>query len=86
MKQKRYPEEQIGFALRQAESGIAFRYSAIGAYDFDAMLADRDFREAVFELREVQRVFLQWEEASLRRVREIQRMLGDEPLDEVRCL
>ena len=66
-------------------SRLAFRYSAIGAYDFDAMLADRDFREAVFELREVQRVFLQWEEASLRRVREIQRMLGDEPLDEVRC-
>jgi hypothetical protein len=37
-------------------------------------------------LREVQRVFLQWEEASLRRVREIQRLLGDKPLDEVRCL
>jgi hypothetical protein len=67
------------------DSRLAFRYSAIGAYDFDAMLADRDFREAVFELREVQRGFLQWEEASLRRVREIQRMLGDEPLDEVRC-
>jgi hypothetical protein len=67
------------------DSPLAFRYSAIGDFDFDAMLADREFREAVFELREVQRIFLQWEEASLRRVREIQRMLGDEPLDEVRC-
>ncbi|MEQ1929264.1 MAG: hypothetical protein ABL957_01860 [Parvularculaceae bacterium] len=66
-------------------SRLAFRYSAIGDYDFAAMLADREFREAVFELREVQRVFLQWEEASLRRVREIQRMLGDQPLDEVKC-
>ena len=67
-------------------SRLAFRYSAIGEYDFAAMLADRDFREAVFELREVQRIFLQWEEASLRRVREIQRLLGDKPIDEVRCL
>jgi hypothetical protein len=67
------------------KSRLAFRYSAIADYDFDAMLADRAFREAVFELREVQRVFLQWEEASLRRVREIQLLLGDKPLDEVRC-
>ncbi len=66
-------------------SRLAFRYSAIGDYDFAAMLADREFREAVFELREVQRIFLQWEEASLRRVREIQLLLGDKPLDEVRC-
>jgi hypothetical protein len=66
-------------------SRLAFRYSAIGDYDFATMLADREFREAVFELREVQRIFLQWEEASLRRVREIQVLLGDKPLDEVRC-
>ena len=66
-------------------SRLAFRYSAIGDYDFDAMLADREFREAVFELREVQRILLQWEEASLRRVREIQLLLGDNPLNEVRC-
>ena len=67
------------------DSRLAFHFSAIGDYDFDAMLADREFREAAFELREVQRVFLEWEDASLRQVREIQRMLGDEPLDEVRC-
>ena len=67
------------------DSRLSFRFSAIGDYDFDAMLADREFREAVFELREVQRIFLEWEDASLRQVREIQRMLGDEPLDEVRC-
>ncbi|MEX0644260.1 MAG: hypothetical protein WD076_03060 [Parvularculaceae bacterium] len=67
------------------DSRLAFRFSAIGDYDFDAMLADREFREAVFELREVQRIFLEWEDASLRQVREIQRMLGDEPIDEVRC-
>ncbi|MFN0023862.1 MAG: hypothetical protein ACKVS5_08180 [Parvularculaceae bacterium] len=67
------------------DSRLSFRFSAIGAYDFDAMLADREFREAVFELREIQRFFLQWEDASLRQVREIQRMLGDEPLDEVKC-
>lgn len=67
------------------DSPLAFHFSAIGDYDFDAMLADRDFREAVFELREMQRIYLEWEDASLRQVREIQRMLGDEPLDEVRC-
>jgi len=67
------------------DSRLSFRFSAIGDYDFDAMLADREFREAVFELREVHRTFLQWEDASLRQVREIQRMLGDEPLDEVSC-
>ena len=67
------------------DSRLSFRFSAIGAYDFDAMLADREFREAVFELREVQRIFLEWEDASLRQVREIQRLLGDRPLDEVRC-
>ena len=66
-------------------SRLSFHFSAIGDYDFDAMLADREFREAVFELREVQRIFLQWEDASLRQVREIQRLLGDQPLDEVRC-
>ena len=38
------------------------------------------FEKQSFELREVQRVFLQWEEASLRRVREIQLLLGDKPL------
>jgi hypothetical protein len=67
------------------DSRLAFRFSAIGDYDFDAMLADRAFREAVFELREMQRIYLEWEDSSLRQVREIQRMLGDEPLDEVRC-
>ncbi len=67
------------------DSRLSFHFSAIGDYDFDAMLADREFREAVFELREVQRIFLEWEDASLRQVREIQRMLGDEPLNEVRC-
>lgn len=68
------------------DSRLAFRYSAIGDYDFDQMAADAEFREAVFELREVQRIFLQWEESALRRVREIQRLLGDEPGNEVRCM
>jgi hypothetical protein len=67
------------------DSPLAFRFSAIGDYDFDAMLADQEFREAVFELREMQRVYLEWEDGSLRQVREIQRLLGDQPLDEVRC-
>lgn len=67
------------------DSRLSFHFSAIGDYDFDAMLADREFREAVFELREVHRTFLQWEDASLRQVRDIQRMLGAEPLDEVEC-
>jgi len=67
------------------DSPLAFRFSAIGDYDFDAMLADQGFREAVFELREMQRIYLEWEDGSLRQVREIQRMLGDQPLDEVKC-
>jgi len=67
------------------DSPLAFHFSAIGDYDFDSMLADQEFREAVFELREMQRIYLEWEDGSLRQVREIQRMLGDQPLDEVRC-
>jgi len=67
------------------DSPLAFRFSAVGDYDFDAMLADREFREAVFELREMQRIYLEWEDGSLRQVREIQRMLGDQPLEGVRC-
>jgi len=66
------------------DSPLAFHFSAIGDYDFDSMLADQEFREAVFELREMQRIYLEWEDGSLRQVREIQRMLGDQPLDEVR--
>jgi len=67
------------------DSPLAFRFSAIGDYDFDAMLADREFRGAVFELREMQRIYLEWADGSLRQMREIQRMLGDEPIDEVKC-
>lgn len=66
--------------VRSDSSSVSrFGISDIGAYDFDAMRSDPVFREAVEELRELQRLWLNWNDVSLRHVREVRRQLGDLP-------
>jgi len=57
--------------------------SAIGHYDLDAMIEDRQFRESVDELHELQTLWLNWANRTLDRVIDIRRLLGDGPIDQV---
>jgi hypothetical protein len=56
--------------------------SAIGDYDLASMLEDREFRESVDELHELQTLWLNWANRTLDRVIEIRRLLGDGSIGE----
>jgi len=56
--------------------------SAIGEYDFEAMLGDKAFRESVEELHELQTLWLNWTNRTLDRVAGVRRLLGDGPIDQ----
>ncbi|NNE40941.1 MAG: hypothetical protein HKN14_08485 [Marinicaulis sp.] len=56
----------------------AFRYSAIGDYDVASMALDPAFIEAAEELYQFQRIALQFEQATLNRIRNILLRLGDD--------
>jgi hypothetical protein len=57
--------------------------SAIGHYDLNAMIEDRQFQESVDELHELQTLWLNWTNRTLDRVVDIRRLLEDGPIDQV---
>ena len=57
--------------------------SAIGHYELASMLEDREFRESVDELHELQTLWLNWANRTLDRVIDIRRLLGDGSIDEM---
>jgi len=56
--------------------------SAIGHYDLNAMIEDRQFLESVNELHELQTLWLNWANRTRDRVIDIRRLLGDGPIDQ----
>lgn len=58
------------------ESTWAFQLSEIGAYDFDVMVADDAFKDAVYELREMQKFDLNWHANTLERIKTVQALLA----------
>jgi len=55
--------------------------SAIASYDFESMLEDRAFRESVFQLHELQTLWLNWINRTLERVQDVRRLLGDQAVE-----
>ena len=58
--------------------GSAFEFSAIGTYDFDLMVKDRAFRNAVYELRETHIMYMNWRRKILGRAQKIRALLDAE--------
>lgn len=57
--------------------GDVWPVSAIGEYDFAAMVQDSAFRNAAYELRETQRYYLNWRTNVLKRIQEIRQILDN---------
>lgn len=58
------------------ESTWAFELSDIGEYDFEAMVGDEAFLDAVYELREMQKFDLNWHANTLVRIEAVQAILS----------
>jgi len=68
-----------------SDPGRVRSISAIGDYDLASMLEDREFRESVDELHELQTLWLNWANRTLDRVIDIRRLLGDGSIDETKA-
>lgn len=58
--------------------GSSFKISAIGNYDFDTMVKDHVFRNAVYELRQTHLMYTNWRRSILGRIQKIRELLDVE--------
>ncbi|PHS35851.1 MAG: hypothetical protein COA91_12775 [Robiginitomaculum sp.] len=58
--------------------GSSFKVSAIGTYDFDTMVKDRAFRNAVYELRETHIMYTNWRRRIIERNQKIRHLIDAE--------